>query len=176
MRGTIVFAILVSAFASHAKKTEAGFVLFFQPLYELPQITSQSYLSELRELIKSDNDTQINALIMQKYQNDICAKKNMKSCVQGLYAKNRCLKNSQQAGIICFNKSIKAKTHHYFEESVFNRQQWNHFALNLSRHCQKTQSSSCQKLHKLHGKFFKIYRDFIIKKRKSKKAKKAWDL
>lgn len=150
----------------------AGFVLFFQPLYQLPENTTQSYINELRILLSESNDKNLNSFILKKYQNDTCYKKKSMTCLHGLYKTKQCSSLSEIAVKTCLKKSGNSSSSSYFQESVFNRLQWNHFALQLSHYCQLKITTHCQKLSLLHEKYLKIYRDRFSKKKPKKKKVK----
>lgn len=176
MFSKVLFSLFILLPSASAVESPAGFILLFQPLYELPTSTTQPYLAQLRKILHDLPDKNIDRLLIRNYQNDTCAKKKLKTCVHGLYSTNKCLHKKDSPSKICFKKTKNRATNSYFEESVFNRLNWNHFAIQISHSCQKSLSKTCKALGLLHSKYFKIYRNFIIQKRKKQKSKKAWDL
>lgn len=169
-------ALFIVLFFFSTKAFGSGYMLFFQPLYDLPENISQSYIYEARELIASTPSPEVEELLARTYQNDTCSKKKLKTCQHGLYNLQTCINpKSKHIGKDC-KRLTKKKKNTFFHESVFNRLLWNQFALQLSLSCQKTQSALCQKLSKLHDQYYLKFKQHRLEKLKELKSKKDWDL
>ena len=150
-----------------------GYILFFQPLTDLPQTISQKYLRELAELLRESSSPTLNNLIVERTLQDNCFKMGLKSCQPGIYGYNVCFKQNKDPGYFCY-KYGKLNSIRYFQESVFNRLHWNRFALRFNYACVNRETSLCKKIHKLNIKYLGLYFKQVNQKRgKNKKGKRA---
>lgn len=171
MRFSIFFIVILSCLNLWAKKQgkddnqdPTPFLLFYQPLFEMSPIKAKSYLSEVRKLFASHQEENTEFLLMAKPSNDDCLKKGLNSCLPALYMQERCIPKDQKASLYCLKKGKSPKLH--FKEPIFNRIEWNKFAVQLTYFCNKNSAKVCAPLAQLHDRYMKDYKALMAERRK----------
>ncbi len=172
--GFFFFITLFFAFTSLAKEatvpenTNAPFLVFYQPLYEHSHADSKNYVKKVRKLFADHSVKEVERLLVAKPNQENCLKKKLDTCSQALYFHSLCIPKKQQPSQYC-QRNTRVVSANYFKEPVFNRLQWNKFAVIVNYFCNKKPAKVCNELSKLHDEFMKSYYKIMAQRRQSKK-------
>lgn len=160
-----------SAMAKKAKaiaQTPAGFVLYYQPLFEFPQTQAQSYIHEIQTIIAHNNSMDLEKILATEGKEKACKKPKGLACTEALYPKAKCVPRNKIPSQHCAKTSGKHSTE-FFSEPVFSRIQWNKMAIQLNTYCLNSKNPVCVSLNKHQDQYMNKYSHLIRTQREHRK-------
>ncbi len=161
---------LLAKDATRAENTNASFLLFYQPLFEMEPVEAKTYLQQVRSLFKKNQEEAIEQVLLGRPSSDKCQRKGLQTCSQALYFHQNCIPKKNKASQFCYKKAKSIPAGH-FQEPIFNRIQWNKFAVGVNYFCNKNPSQVCPLLSELQEKYMKSYLQLMAQRRKAKEQK-----
>jgi hypothetical protein len=154
--GLLFFIGLVSSLTIQAKdpvrpeNTQAPFVLFYQPLTRLPDAKAKAYIQKLRGIFQSNEEVAVEKLLVAQPNSRKCQRQQLWTCAKALFLHARCVPKKQHPSRFCPRHTPPIPSNH-FKEPLFNRLEWNQWALRVNYHCNTQPASVCQRLSELHN-------------------------
>lgn len=142
----ILHLVLISLLAHSAPPEKA----------ENTQAAFMLYYQPLQDLDRSESRTYIRSV--------------RKLLVNSKDPKLKKLLQGKEKGKTCLRKGLN--TCKFFSDPVFNRIDWNKFALSINIHCNLNKSKDCPGLATLHDSFMKKYLKLVRNRKKEREKKK----
>lgn len=161
--------IILASQASHGAKLDrpSSFVLYFQPLFELPHHKTAAYIKELHLVIAGGDSAQFEQLLKVKDRNS----RSKALCHPTLYFNRIPLPANKKPSRYCLEKALHIPVD-FFQDPVFKRIEWNKLSLKINHFCNKKIIKICRELSLLHNKCMQEYLNFISQEKLKFKEKK----
>ncbi len=138
------------------QETQSEFLIYYQPLSRLQNNQVSDYIQTIQLYFKNERDPHFNELLTDPNPSPFCTKHHFKSCLHLIYNTKDCIPKKQTPAAFCHSKA-KKMTKDDFAEPVFDRINWNRWALKINRFCFTTQNEVCLKLVKLRSQYMDLY-------------------
>lgn len=149
------------------KNSNTPFLLLYQPLFEMKPKEAATYVGKVRQLFSVYQDPSVDKVLIDEAPKPNCQKRQLATCVEALFFHNHCVPKGKKASVYCSSRAQPVPDAH-FKEPVFNRIEWNKFALGVNNFCNRQKAKVCPKLAKLHDQYMKQYMAMMAERRKQK--------
>ncbi len=169
----VIFLSLNLAVAKTEKKiknSNTPFLLLYQPLFEMKSKEAANYIVKVRQLFTVYQDPSIDKVLVEEETQPRCKDRGLNTCAKALYFHHHCIPKEKKASIYC-NRGAKPVPDAHFKEPVFNRIEWNKFAIGVNNFCNRNSAKVCPKLASLHDQYMKQYMAMMAERRKQKELK-----